>query len=91
MDSGWVEFENLCLKAQNIKRLDQILKLFLTIEEQDLISKRFLIIQALLKGDKSQRVISKELGLSISKITRGSNFLKTLDDEFIEYLRCLIN
>ena len=83
---GWQQLLKLCSQSQSEAELDAILNLLLTIEERDALAARLLIVKALLKGDKTQREISKELGVSIAKITRGSNALKTLDPDLKEFL-----
>ncbi len=75
--SGWDSFLDLCRGSASDRELDELLGLLLTLEEKQAITTRVLLTQALLKGDKTQREISEELGVSIAKITRGSNALKT--------------
>lgn len=53
----------------------------LTEYELDEISKRWALVQLIDEG-MSQRSISKELGLSLCKITRGSKELKKPDSPF---------
>lgn len=84
---GWKTFINLCLRAKTFERFEEILKTFLTFEEQAQIPDRILLIKELLKGKKTQRDIAKDLKISIAKITRGSNLLKTLDPELKKYLK----
>jgi len=47
---------------------------------------RVAITKALLKGDLSQREIAEKFHVSIAKISRGSNALKTIDPSFKEFL-----
>ena len=61
--------------------------LFFTMEEKKDFATRYLIIKTLLKNEKPQRQIAKELHVSISKITRGSNELKRMDPALLDYLR----
>lgn len=53
----------------------------LTEYELDEVSKRWALVQLIDEG-MSQRSISKELGLSLCKITRGSKELKKPDSPF---------
>jgi len=86
-DQQWRAFLDLCLEMSDQQALDQLLYLFLTYEERNDLVNRFLIVKELLRGDKTQRQIAKELNVSIVKITRGSNFLKALNPEFKDYLK----
>ncbi len=83
---GWDDFLTLCLSAESNQRLDRLLKLFFTPEEQSQISTRLLLVRALLAKKKTQREISKDLSVSIAKITRGSNGLKMIDDDLKAFL-----
>ena len=87
-NTGWRDFLKLCLRAESPQKLDQLFQLVLTAEERDDLATRTLIIRELLNGKMTQREMAETLGVSIAKITRGSNALKTMDKEFI---RCLLN
>ena len=84
---GWNMFLELCLKAKSRSRLDALLKLFLTIEEQEHLSSRMEIIQALLEEKLPQREISEKIQVSISQITRGSNALKIISEDLLDFLK----
>ncbi|HSX11390.1 MAG TPA: trp operon repressor [Chlamydiales bacterium] len=77
-EDGWWGFLELCSGVKGAEALNELLWLFLTHEERADIATRFLIVRELLKGEKTQREIAKDLGVSIAKITRGSNYLKTI-------------
>lgn len=77
-EDGWRGFLSLCSKAKTPEELNELLWLFLTAEEKKDIATRYLIIQELVRGQKTQREMAKDLGVSIAKITRGSNFLKMI-------------
>lgn len=79
-DDGWWRFLNLCTQLKSAEELDNVLQLFLTIEEKKAVSDRYLVIYDLLKGERTQRQMAEELQVSIAKITRGSNSLKTIDE-----------
>lgn len=83
---GWLDFLDLCTQAKSINELEELMNFFLTIEEKASLTTRFLIVQALLKGKDPQRQIAENLGVSISKITRGSNALKTISDRLRNFL-----
>ena len=83
----WHSLINLLEAAAKKNHLDDLLRFFLTFEEQEQLADRIVLIQALLKGDKPQRQIAKELDISIAKITRGSNMLKATDEKIKAYLQ----
>lgn len=86
-EDGWRRFIDLCLKAESPVRLGMVFRLFLTSEERSSISKRILIIEELLKGEKTQREMAKDLKVSIAKITRGSNELKEVEEDLKQFLK----
>lgn len=85
-EEGWKMFLDLCLKTKKPSRLEELLNLFLTIEEKEHFSSRMQIIKALLEEKLSQREISDEMHVSISQITRGSNALKIVSDDLLKFL-----
>jgi TrpR family trp operon transcriptional repressor len=86
LKKGWRKYIQLIKHSDN---LNELFKLLLTEEERNGFAKRALIFEALLKGEKTQREISKELKVSISKITRGSNELKTTNETLKKFLRTI--
>ena len=88
--NGWKHFLKLCTQIKSVDELDQLFKLMLTIEEQETISSRYLIIKALLEATAPQREISEQLKVSIAQITRGSNALKIVNPQFKAALKDLI-
>src|SRR5262245_38338503 len=87
IEPHWRAFLKLCEQIKKPEQLDEFFELFLTSSEREELTLRYLIIKELLKGDKTQREIAKHLKVSISKITRGSNYLKMMDDDFIKSLK----
>ena len=87
VEDGWRGFKELCRSAVREDRLEPLLELFLTMEEREDLALRFQLIKALLEGNHPQREIAKELQVSISKITRGSNALKIIKPNFREFLQ----
>ncbi len=83
---GFSEFIKLIKAQKNTKELELLLHLLLTPEEMEAIAKRVIIIEALLKKEKSQREIAKDFSLSIAKITRGSNALKRIESKLKQKL-----
>jgi TrpR family trp operon transcriptional repressor len=85
-EEDWWCFLALCNRVTGPKSLDEFFELFLTIEERRALANRFLIIKALLKGDRNQRDIARDVGVSISRVSRGSNSLKTISEELRTFL-----
>ena len=85
-EDGWQRFLKLCLKAKGPKELNALLEALLTHTERHEIAFRALIFQELLRGEKPQREIAKELSISIAKVTRGSNVLKTIGPDLRKIL-----
>ena len=77
-EDGWRGFLKICSKCQSLREFDRIMNLFLTHQERNVVATRFLILRELIRGKKTQREMAKDLKVSIAKITRGSNFLKTI-------------
>jgi TrpR family trp operon transcriptional repressor len=84
---GLSEFISLCNHIEDAKMLNAVFTLFLTAEEREDLAMRYLIVKELMKQNKSQREIAKDLNVSIAKITRGSNELKRMDKVLLEYLK----
>ena len=87
---GLEGFVTLCLKTNNKNNFALLLELFLTAEEKTDLAMRYLIVKELIKGEKTQRQIAKDLNVSIAKITRGSNELKRMNPQFLLYLQELL-
>lgn len=75
-DEGWWGFLHLCSQIKTVKQFDKYFNLFFTEEERASMALRYQIVKELVKGEKTQREIAKDLNVSIAKITRGSNSLK---------------
>lgn len=85
-EDGWWRFLRLCLEIESPEQFDAFFTFFLTNEERCDLASRYLLVKELLSGEKTQRQIAEDLGVSISKITRGSNAMKLLDNETREWL-----
>ena len=85
-EDGWRGFLERCLKVKTIKDLEAYFTLFLTTTERQEIAGRYLIVQELLKGEKTQREIAHDLEVSIARITHGSNTLKTTKADLKKFL-----
>ncbi|HSW86124.1 MAG TPA: trp operon repressor [Rhabdochlamydiaceae bacterium] len=86
-DNAWFHFLNMCTEFKTASEFKEFFDLFLTLEEKQDLARRFLLVKELLQGNKTQREIAKDLSLSISKITRGSNALKVVRDSLREFLK----
>jgi TrpR family transcriptional regulator, trp operon repressor len=86
-DDRWWRFLRLCLEVDTPEQLDAFFTFFLTSEERSDLASRYLLVKELVSGEKTQRKIAADLGVSISKITRGSNAMKILDNETREWLK----
>ncbi len=75
-NTGWKIFLKLCEKGVEDNIIEELFIFLFTDEEKEQLSKRVQLVQALLAQKQSQREIAKNLKISISKITRGSNGLK---------------
>lgn len=87
----WQAFVEMLQQAETENKLEQFFSLFLTADERGSLGLRLQIIQALLKSDASQREIQQTLNTSAATITRGSNMLKTLEPEFVNWLNGKLN
>ena len=81
------KFIEFFLSIKDKKNYLLLFDLFLTPEEREDLERRFLIIQELIKGKKTQRQIAKDLNVSIAKITRGSNELKRINPNLLRFLK----
>lgn len=84
---GWKQFLKMCTEFSSETEFNEFFNLFLTLEEKQDLTRRFLLVRELLQGNKTQREIAKDLHLSISKITRGSNALKIIRTGLREFLK----
>lgn len=83
----WIQLVKLFTNIKSEELMDQMLHLLLTINEREFVVDRYKIIKALLTTDLPQRKIAEELGVSIAKITVGSNELKRTSTEMIDYFK----
>lgn len=86
-EDGWRAFIELCGHFKKVEELKELFDLFLTLEEKEDVAKRFCILKALLDEKWTQRDIAEKVGVSISKITRGSNALKIISRHLREALK----
>ncbi len=75
------ELSDLILRARTPRGVKVLLQGLLTPQELDEVVLRWRLIRALLAG-RTQREISRDLGVSLGKIARGSRLLKYGPAEF---------
>jgi TrpR family transcriptional regulator, trp operon repressor len=83
---GWRQLIELCRHAHSDEELEKLFELLFTLDEQEQLATRVELLRALLKGDNPQRTIAEQLNVSIAKITRGSNALKTISPQLRQFL-----
>jgi TrpR family trp operon transcriptional repressor len=79
--NDWSSFIELVREAVSKGQDEMLLTILLTSDEKEALVSRANIVLELLQGDLSQRQISQLLGVGIATITRGSNELKSLDEQ----------
>lgn len=90
-NKSWHNFLSLFKEAKNSQDLDFLLDIFLTRAEKEDLARRYEILTMLLENKSTQRKIAKALNVSIAKVTRGSNILKSFDKEKLKLFYKLIN
>lgn len=90
IEKDWNELIALFSQVRDSEMMDQLLVLFLTINEREFLVQRLRIIRALLQGEMPQREIADKLKVSIAKITAGSNELKRTPKELKERIKRFI-
>lgn len=70
---------------------EELLTLLLTLDERESIGLRLQIVAQLLEGAKPQREIVQDLNTSAATITRGSNMIKTMPEDFLEWVKKELN
>ena len=83
---AWQDFIRLCRHTGSDQELKSLFELLFTKAEQDQLAMRVELLRALLKADKPQRAIAEDLQISIAKITRGSNALKSISPQLRRFL-----
>lgn len=83
----WNAFLEILQTAFAQNKAQELLTLLLTADERDAIGLRLQIVAQLLNKNLSQREIQQNLNTSAATITRGSNMLKTMDSDFIHWVK----
>jgi TrpR family transcriptional regulator, trp operon repressor len=76
----WQEFLTTT-ETLDLIQLDLWFDILLTPAEKEDIKNRIQILKGLLEDRLSQRELAEKLGVSISKVTRGSNALKRMSPQ----------
>ena len=79
------EISTIVKNINNNEEIENFFKELLTESELETLSKRWRILNMLKEGF-TQREISKELSVSLCKVTRGSKIIKNKDSIITKYL-----
>ncbi len=83
----WNAFLEILQTAFAQNKAQELLTLLLTADERDAVGLRLQIVAQLLNKNLSQREIQQNLNTSAATITRGSNMLKTMDSDFVHWVK----
>ena len=83
----WNAFLNMLQTAFEQGKAQDVLTLLLTPDERDALGLRLQIIAQLLNKELPQREIQQNLNTSAATITRGSNMIKTMDPDFMQWVK----
>ncbi|MDH2997477.1 Trp operon repressor [Pasteurellaceae bacterium LFhippo2] len=87
----WQQFLGLLKQAVAESKAEELLSMLLTADERSSLGLRVQIVQELLNSQLPQREIQQKLNTSAATITRGSNMLKTVDPETLEWVSNQLN
>lgn len=87
----WEAFISILRQAVNQGKEQELLTLLLTPDERDSVGLRLQIVNQLLNSSVSQREIQQNLNTSAATITRGSNMIKTMPPEFMQWIKQHLN
>ncbi|OOF68721.1 trp operon repressor [Rodentibacter caecimuris] len=83
----WNAFLQMLRTAFEQGKEQELLTLLLTADERDALGLRLQIVAQLLCENLPQREIQQNLNTSAATITRGSNMLKMMDPNFIQWIK----
>lgn len=83
----WQQFLDLLKQAAKEDKLDELISMLLTVDERNSLGLRVQIVRFLLTKECSQREIQQELNTSAATITRGSNMLKTVQPDVLQWVK----
>jgi TrpR family trp operon transcriptional repressor len=79
-NKNWSLVLKLILSRKDANALNKLLEILLSSAERNTITNRCLIFQELIKGKKTQREIVHDLKVSLAKVNRCSNAIKSQED-----------
>ena len=87
----WTAFIEVLRNAFEQGKEQDLLMLLLTADERDAVGLRLQIVAQLLDKNISQREIQQNLSTSAATITRGSNMIKLMQPEFMNWVKEQVN
>lgn len=87
----WNHFIEMLRIAFAEGKEQEILTLLLTADERDAVGLRLQIVAQLLDKNIPQREIQQNLNTSAATITRGSNMIKIMPPEFMQWIKEQLN
>ena len=87
----WNAFIETLRTAFEQGKEQDFLTLLLTADERDAVGLRLQIVAQLLDKNVSQREIQHNLNTSAATITRGSNMIKLMPPEFMQWVKEQVN
>ncbi|WP_386686793.1 MULTISPECIES: trp operon repressor [unclassified Lonepinella] len=87
----WTTFIETLKSAVAQGKEQDLLTLLLTADERDAVGLRLQIVAQLLDKNIPQREIQQNLNTSAATITRGSNMLKLMDQDFLDWVKTQID
>lgn len=87
----WQQFIDLLTQAVQENKTEALLTMLLTADERTSLGLRVQITQELLNNQRSQREIQQYLNTSAATITRGSNMLKTVEPDILNWVSDKLN
>lgn len=83
----WQQFVELLTQAVRENKTEELLSMLLTPDERTSLGLRVQITRELLSNQRPQREIQQQLNTSAATITRGSNMLKTVEPEILDWVK----
>ncbi|QLB12845.1 Trp operon repressor [Bisgaardia hudsonensis] len=87
----WQDFMAILNTAFEQGKGQDLLTLLLTADERDAVGLRLQIVDQLLNGNIPQREIQQNLNTSAATITRGSNMIKMMPPDFMQWIKEQLN
>ncbi|EGT82306.1 putative trp repressor [Haemophilus haemolyticus M21639] len=83
----WNAFLQMLKTAFEENKAQEFLTLLLTADERDAVGLRLQIVSQLIDKNMPQREIQQNLNTSAATITRGSNMIKTMEPDFMQWMK----